>query len=233
MNWKEAALNHAEIEDPKESVGLLLNVRGKERYYPCRNLSMTAHQCFILDPEDYVKADNLGDIVAVVHSHPTTPAIASQADKVSCEQSGLPWHIVNPKTKQWGYYEPQGYEAPLLGRQWVWGVTDCWSLVRDYYKQEKGIKLKDYERPITPEEFMKDPLFESYAWRTGFRELRPDEKLQAGDILLMSILDSTLNHVAIFLGDEVLHHLTDRLSCREPYSPWLLKCTGKRYRYAS
>ena len=41
---------------------------------------------FILDPEDYVKADNLGNIVAVVHSHPSTPAIASQADKVSCEQ---------------------------------------------------------------------------------------------------------------------------------------------------
>jgi cell wall-associated NlpC family hydrolase len=121
----------------------------------------------------------------------------------------------------------------LLGRQWVWGITDCWSLVRDYYKQERGIELKDYERTITPEEFMKDPLFESYAWRTGFRELRPDEKLQTGDVLLMSILDSTLNHVAIFLGDEVLHHLTDRLSCREPYSPWLLKCTGKRYRYAS
>ena len=64
-------------------------------------------------------------------------------------------------------------------------------------------------------------------------ELRTDEKLESGDVLLMSILDSTLNHVAIFLGDEVLHHLTDRLSCREPYSPWLLKCTGKRYRYAS
>ena len=112
MNWKEAAFNHAEVEDPKESVGLLLNIRGKERYYPCRNLSMTAHQCFILDPEDYVKADNLGDIVAVIHSHPTTPPEASQADKVACEQSKLPWHIVNPKTKQWGYYEPQGYEAP-------------------------------------------------------------------------------------------------------------------------
>ena len=65
------------------------------------------------------------------------------------------------------------------------------------------------EVTTTPEEFMKDPLFESYAWRTGFRELRPDEKLQAGDVLLMSILDSTLNHVAIFLGDEVLHHLTE------------------------
>ena len=36
----------------------------------------------------------------------------------------------------------------------------------------------------------------------------------------------------VFEGD-VIHHLTDRLSCREPYSEWLLKCTGKRYRYAS
>ena len=144
MNWKDAALNHAETEDPKESVGLLLNVRGKERYYPCRNLSMTAHQCFILDPEDYVKATNVGEVTAVVHSHPTTPPVASQADMVACEQSKLPWYIVNPKTKKWGYYEPQGYEAPLLGRQWVWGITDCWSLVRDYYKQEKGIELKDY-----------------------------------------------------------------------------------------
>ena len=101
MNWKDAALNHAETEDPKESVGLLLNIRGKERYYPCRNLSMTAHQCFILDPEDYVKATNVGEVTAVVHSHPTTPPEASQADKVACEQSKLPWYIVNPKTKKW------------------------------------------------------------------------------------------------------------------------------------
>jgi len=232
MNWKESALTHAIEEDPKECVGLLLNIRGKERYYPCRNLSMTAHQCFILDPEDYVKATNLGEVTAVVHSHPTTPPVASQADMVSCEAANLPYHIVNPKTQQWGYYEPQGYEAPLLGRQWVWGVTDCWSLVRDYYRKEKAINLVDYERPITPEEFMKKPLFEHFAKTTGFRELEPDEKLESGDVLLMSILDSTLNHVAIFLGDDVLHHLTDRLSCREPYSQWLLKCTGKRYRYA-
>ena len=56
---------------------------------------------------------------------------------------------------------------------------------------------------------MKKPLFEQYAQLTGFRDLEPNEKLQSGDVLLMSILDSTLNHVAIFLGDEVLHHLTD------------------------
>ena len=233
MNWKESALVHAKDQDPKEAVGLVLNIKGKERYFPCRNLSMTANQCFILDPEDYVKGSNLGEITAIIHSHPTALPSPSDADLVSCENSGLPWHIVNPYTETWGYFEPTGYKAPLLGRNWVWGITDCWSLVRDWYKQEKNIDLVDYQRPIDPEKFLKNPLFEKYAKDTGFRELDSNESLQKGDVLLMSILHPTLNHVAIFLGDMVLHHLADRLSCREPYSAWLQKCTGKRYRYAS
>ena len=232
MTWKDAALKHAKEQDPKESVGVLIVIKGKEQYYPCNNLSTYSQQCFILDPEDYVKADALGEITAIVHSHPVTPPSPSQADKVSCEQSGLKWHIVNPKTETWGYCEPTGYKPPLIGRQWVWGVTDCWSLVRDYYKEQLNIQLLDYQRPTTPQDFLDNPLFEQYAERTGFRELNKDEKLQKGDVLLMSILHPTLNHVAIFLGDEILHHLADRLSTREPYNEWLLKCTGKRYRYA-
>ena len=232
MSWKDDALVHAKDQDPKEAVGLLLNIRGKQKYYPCQNLALTNHQEFILNPEDYAKADNLGEIIAVVHSHPSTPPYPSQADRISCEQSKLPWHIVNPKTEEWGQCNPEGYVPNLLGRPWVWGVTDCWSLVVDWYKKEKNIELKDYARTMTPQEFLENPLFEDYAWRTGFRELRPDEPCKEGDVLLMSIMYPTLNHVAIFLGDMVLHHLADRLSCREPYSEWLLKCTGKRYRYA-
>ena len=233
MTWKKEALLHAKNEDPKESCGVLLNIRGKEKYFPCRNLSMTSHQCFILDPEDYVKADNLGEIIAIVHSHPVTPPAASQADQLACEQSGLKWHIVNPKTEVWGYTEPKGYKAPLIGREWAWGVSDCWSLVRDWYKEELKIELRDWQRPTTLQDFNNDPMFESCAWRTGFRELRSDEKLENGDLLFMSILANGLNHVAIFLDGDVLHHLTDRLSCKEPYSEWLLKCTGKRLRYVA
>ena len=233
MNWKEAALVHAKDQDPKESCGLLLNIKGKEKYFPCRNLSMTAFQCFIIDPEDYIKADNTGDIIAVVHSHPVTPPVPSQSDKVACEQSGLVWYIVNPKTESWGYLEPTGYKAPILGREWAWGVTDCYTLVRDWYKEKLNINLIDWQRPTTLEDFNKEPMFEKCAEETGFRELSPDEKLIDGDLLFMSIFSNNLNHVAIFIDGDVLHHLADRLSCIEPYSEWLLKCTGKRLRYVA
>jgi len=231
MNWKEAALIHAKNQDPSECCGLLLNIRGKERYHPCRNLSAQSDEYFILDPEDYIKGSNLGTITAIIHSHPDTPPVASQADKMSCEQTKLPWYIVNPKTETWGYYEPCGYKAPLLGRPWVWAVTDCWSLIVDWYKEERSIELLDYERPTRIEEFTDDPVFERYLPSRGFRLLKPDEPLMNGDVLAMSILGKGLNHVGIFLDGDVLHHSADRLSCREPYNPWLLKCTGGRYRY--
>ena len=232
MTWKQDALVHAKNQDPKESCGLLIDVKGKEKYFPCKNLSTYSQQCFIIDPEDYAKAEDSGKILAVIHSHPVTPPVASQADMISCEESGVIWHIVNPKTEQWGFYKPSGYKPPLIGRHWVWGITDCWSLVRDWYKENLGITLRDWNRPTTPEEFIENPMFEKCAWRTGFRQLRPEEKLENGDLLFMSIMATGLNHVAIFLDGDVLHHLADRISCKEPYNQWLLKCTGMRLRYA-
>ena len=232
MTWREDALVHAKDQDPKESCGLLIDIKGKEKYYPCKNLSSYSQQCFIIDPEDYAKAEDSGKVLAVIHSHPVTPPVASQADMISCEESGLIWHIVNPKTEQWGFYKPSGYKPPLIGRHWVWGITDCWSLVRDWYKEKLGITLRDWDRPTTPEEFIENPMFEKCAWRTGFRQLRPEEKLENGDLIFMSIMATGLNHVAIFLDGDVLHHLADRISCKEPYNQWLLKCTGMRLRYA-
>ena len=35
MKWKDDALSHAKQDDPKESVGLLINKKGKKIYIPC------------------------------------------------------------------------------------------------------------------------------------------------------------------------------------------------------
>jgi proteasome lid subunit RPN8/RPN11 len=229
---KNAALQHAKEAFPQESVGLVAVVKGRRRYFPCRNMAETPDEHFVLDPADYVAVEEKGEIVAVIHSHPKTNPAPSQADRVACEKSGLPWHIVNPQTEQWGYCEPDGFELPYVGREFVFGVVDCYTLCRDWYNRELGLNLRDYDRRDRFWLKGENLYLDNFA-SEGFYPI-PLEELQYGDAILMQLESPLPNHAAVYLGDQlILHHMQGRLSSRDIYGGYYLKSTAKALRHES
>lgn len=229
---KQQILQQAQAEFPQEMCGLIAVVKGRRRYFPCKNLAETPHEHFVLNPLDYAATEDKGEIVAVVHSHPTTNPTPSAADRVACEKSGLPWYVINPQTEGWGYCEPEGFELPYVGREFVFGLVDCYSLCRDWYGREFGLSLRDYDRR---DQFWKrgENLYLDNFANEGFREV-PVAELQRGDAILMQIESPLPNHAAIYLGDQmILHHAQGRLSSRDLYGSYYVRSTAKALRHES
>ena len=226
------ALGHAKKDFPRESVGLVHIVQGRERYFPCKNIADERDLHFVLDPDDYIKAEDQGEITAVIHSHPITNHAPSPADLVACEKSGLPWHIVNPQTEFWGYCEPSGYKLPYVGRPFCHGVIDCYSLISDFYKREFNIELTDYERKNHWWEHGENMYLDNFK-NEGFIEI-PIEEIEYGCVVLMCLEARVPNHGGIYIdGNMILHHVQDRLSSRDLYGGFYQKNTAKILKHES
>ena len=222
----------AQSEHPNECCVLVCVVKGRRRYFPCRNLAATPDEHFVLDPADYAEAEDQGEVVAVIHSHPTTNPSPSQADLVACEKSGVPWHIINPATEEWGYCEPSGYKLPYVGRQFAFGIVDCYTLVRDWYAREYGIQLRDYYRRDKFWEHGESLYMDNFA-NEGFSQI-PVEDVREGDLLLMQLSSPLPNHAAIYLGNQlILHHVQQRLSSRDVFGGYYYKSTACALRHES
>lgn len=228
----ESMKAHAIAEFPRECCGLLIVFKGRERYLPCENKSDAGPDTFVISSEQYAAAEERGEIVAVVHSHPNHSAQPSMGDKVACENSGLAWHILSvmkqpeqeePTVNDVVTISPNGYKAPLVGRQFVHGILDCYSLVRDWYREELGIELPDYEREVNWWEKDYDLYADNFE-AAGFVPAKGE--MQVGDIILMQLRAKKMNHAAVYLGDGlILHHVQDRLSSRDVYGGYWQEVT--------
>ena len=229
MSWPLEAEAYARELYPREACGLIIVAKGRERFFPREN---TAHgdDHFIIAPEDYAEAEDAGEIIGVWHSHCNIGPEPSEADLVSCERTGLQWHIYAVPAGRWHSFEPSGYVAPLVGRQFQHGVLDCYSLIRDWYKQTRGITLLDFDRRDDWWSSGENLYLENFA-KAGFREV---ESPQHGDVLLMQISSPVPNHGAIWLeGDFIMHHLHGRLSSRDVWGEFYRKNTVRVLRYAA
>lgn len=226
---RAAADQHAISEFPREACGVVIIEGGEEVYVPCRNDARTKSEHFICNYEDAADAEDRGEVIMLVHSHPNVPARPSQADLVECEKGNIAWMIIAvwkeagdavPRIVADHVFAPSGYEAPLVGREYSFGTLDCYTIIRDWYARTQGIVLPDFERR---DEFWTDkhgPQVDLYGQyeAAGF-ELVKDGTLRIGDIVLSQVARSTIrNHAAVYIGDGmILHHTYNRLSSRDPY----------------
>lgn len=231
MNSKNLDLfkRHAASQYPKEACGLLVLKDGVELFVACANISTTPSEHFVLDPKDYLKASLESEIVAICHTHPDYSAQPSLADKSACEASHMPWYILSYPVCDLHYLKPCGFKAPLLGRPFVHGIHDCYSLCQDYYK-EIGILIPHYDRPDKWWDNGMD-LYEDNFRDAGFVEV---DKPQLHDAVLMRIRSKVSNHAAVFhKPDCIIHHLYDQLSHEVVYGGFWAKVTSKILRHKS
>jgi len=218
--------DHAVAEYPRECCGVLVIARGRELYLRCRNIAETPQEHFIMSPEDYASACDLGELVGICHSHPDIPSRPSQGDLVSCENEGVTFHIVSVNrdgAQDIHSFNPTGYEAPLVGRKFEHGLLDCYSLIRDWYAREQMIELPDFVR--RDDWWLKgENLYLENFENAGFEIVTG--KLQVGDIPLMQIRSKVPNHAGVYIGDGmILHHLSRRLSSKDIYDGYYQEIT--------
>jgi proteasome lid subunit RPN8/RPN11 len=212
----EAARAHALSEFPRESCGVVVN----GAYVAVSNIASKPE-------EDFRMADNTwtlyGAVQGVVHSHgPKDALIPSANDMAHQISTNVPWGIVRvdgvaaSKVLWWGDFR---LDEPLIGREFVHGITDCYSAIRSWRWQTDKIKLPDFARDWLWWESGAD-LYEDNFAKAGYRAIKASEA-SLGDVALINFRSKVPNHAGTLVEDELFyHHLQNRLSCREPLGRW-------------
>ena len=115
---------------PEEGCGIILNKKGKLKFIPCKNEAEDPFNYFKIPAEEYIKASMLGDIHAIVHSHPDDEEGLSEKDIATSNFLGITYIAYSVPGFTKFVNVPNREAKPLLGRDYNFGTNDCWSLVR-------------------------------------------------------------------------------------------------------
>ncbi|MDN4590845.1 hypothetical protein DBA29_20400 [Xenophilus aerolatus] len=229
---------HVLRDYPNEACGFI--VKGK--YIPCKNVSATPETHFEVDSKDYIKALKKGPLEALLHSHPYKEGerLMQPAEwpTTADMESWLAWKMEIPfgivGTDGVGFtrmaWLDEANPEPLTGREFIHGVNDCFSVIRDWFRQERGITLKNFARGWGWWEMDKNLYVDNFA-AAGFEEIDVDD-LQVGDVVMLQIGSiQVIHHAAVVVGNnQILHHQWRKLSHVDSLSRWH-RCIKKAVRF--
>jgi len=204
---KKKIKEHAKQEHPRECCGLIVDKDGELICVKSQNASFEKNM-FRVNPRDYLAASNLGEIVAVYHSHVNGKESFSEFDKFNSINHDLTYVVFNTQTNSLAQFSPRHSEFhKYIGREFEIKNKDCWSLVRDFYKTELSISLINPHRDKNWRSYL-GALFDKQIWAEGFYEVNDIKKY---DCLLFNKGGSKpSSHIAICLGEDLILHQPSR-----------------------
>lgn len=195
----------------------------QDDFIQLKNASENPLTSFSFDPVEYAAV--VSQVTAIVHSHTKdiykldifdlrTP---SPKDWHSQRTSGKPWLIVGTEGQNVSepIQLPRTPSAEYLGRPFIWYVNDCYTLVQDYYRFEFGIIL-----PPHPHKFdwtaggLFEDMVDDYVAEIGLERVPVDRERVNGDIVVLSRMGMSNNHLGIFHDGKILHQ--DEVSVEVP-----------------
>lgn len=108
---------------------------------------------------------------------------------------------------------PYDVYKDMLDRDYALGTSDCLTTIRDLLSRAYGVEIPNYARPFnfdSPELDLFTKIHNEDFWY--HRPVIDVKEMQAGDILSMKVRSENVNHVGIYLGNQMfLHQL---LNCK-------------------
>ena len=231
MKHLDEIYEHFKDNYPREGCGVLAVVKGKVEWFPCRNVAEGDND-FVIDSKQYIDIGHRADIVGIVHSHPDGTCEPSGNDIKYCNTLGVPYYIFSYPEVDYVLLEPVTDTKPLYGREYEFGVADCFEAMRDYLASENieipaRAAFEDdwWEKSL---DYFTDEIIKEYGY------IKVEGNMQANDVIIFTINASVGNHCGVYLGDDIFyHHAENRVSCRENLYPFWKKYISGVYRHAS
>lgn len=214
-----AAQAHAIRTFPLESCGIVTKTGG---YVECENHARDPINAFEMNPTVWLT--HL-DILGVIHSHTNGNYAPGEDDMTSQIATGVAWGVLVATVDSASVPLWWGGDTPipkLLGREFIHGIQDCYSLIRDWYRLERKVTIPEYPRDAGWWEEPGKNMYETGFRSAGFYQIPTDPMgIQVGDVFFCKVRSRVENHGGLYIGNGLLmHHVGGHLSLTTPASHW-------------
>jgi hypothetical protein len=227
-------------QNPDEEIGGV--VTGLDELIQIPNMCADRASGYIPENHQYINISIKDGIKYIWHTHVNDTSNFSPIDINQIWADEVPWLLYCLQQNIFRYKDPRIID-PYLGREWVQSLSDCYSLIRDFYMAELEIYL-----PV-PYHSGSDRPWLDRQWN-GMIEKLPEHfdvvgriDAKAYDLVVFNgVRGLNPSHMGLLLdtrsGYQLLHHqygqgseLTTQLEPEKIHSIWRSKCKISQSNY--